>query len=288
MAELPYRPEHVNDAIADSEELTNEELGAFIRLQRAMWRAGGLLDADPKRLARFARAGSRWGKIAPAIMAKLTILGGKVSDPALMTMLDLTRNRRRQKAEAAAASNAAQAAARAAGQAVGNSRADPPRKSKADMPLTSSNPLKTNEVGTAGAVGLRAQDDRNQNQNHLEEVVLLRPDAAADAPKGSFEEAKDKQITSALNATLYEAGVELLHERVGLDRKAAKKQIAKWLVALDDPHLLAKMLAYAEYRDIRGPDLINLIDAPAKQVQHEREVGPLLPLRGVIGEVKKA
>lgn len=92
MTELPYRPEHVNDAIAASDDLTNEELGAYIRLQRALWRAGGLLPEND--LQRISRAGKRWNAIAPAIMRRLKIASGMASCPDIMAMLVVTRERR--------------------------------------------------------------------------------------------------------------------------------------------------------------------------------------------------
>jgi uncharacterized protein YdaU (DUF1376 family) len=149
MAELPYMPVMVNDAIADTSDLTNEELGALQRIMWAMWKAGGLV--DEARLSRFARAGSRWGTIAPAVLSKLKVESGKVSHAGLLTMLDLTRQRRRKRAEAA-------------GQ-LWITKADRGLNSKADPRLTSSKPLKSHETGHANAAALQGQTRSNHNHN---------------------------------------------------------------------------------------------------------------------------
>jgi uncharacterized protein YdaU (DUF1376 family) len=139
---LPYRPEHINDAIANAEELTNEELGAFTRLLWALWRAGGYLPDDSKKLARFSRAGSRWGVIAPAVMGKLTVLGGKVSCSNLLMTLMLVEQRRARAAKAAGV-----------------------RHGKADGPLNSSKPLKSFNATPAQAAPENILVACNQNQN---------------------------------------------------------------------------------------------------------------------------
>ena len=144
MAHLPYRPEHVNDAIANSEELTNEELGAFVRLTWALWRAGGYLPDDQKKLARFARAGSRWGSIAPAIMAKLTVAAGKISCPEILMTIFLVEQRRAKAAKAAAH-----------------------RYGKPDPSLTSYNPLDSlgSNITVAKTKDVLAASNQNQNKN---------------------------------------------------------------------------------------------------------------------------
>jgi hypothetical protein len=133
VSHLPYRPEHVSDAIANSVELTNEELGAFMRLTWALWRAGGYLPNDSKKLARFARAGSRWGLIAQVVMSKFTVSDDKISCPYVLYALSTVERRRH--------------------------NLDGDRNRKAVVPLNSSKPLKSLEphitVGTT-----------NQNQNH--------------------------------------------------------------------------------------------------------------------------
>ena len=153
MTDLPYFPQHVNDAIANSEELTNEELGAYVRLQRALWRAGGYLPADPKKLARFSRAGKRWGAIAAAIMGKLTILGEKVSCPDVLRSM-LMANERRERA------------VRAAHIKHGASRVSDGRESPtSDSRLNSRKPLKSLSWDSIRAQPEHVLEACNQNQN---------------------------------------------------------------------------------------------------------------------------
>lgn len=247
MTELPYRPEHVNDAIANSEELTNEELGAFVRLQRAMWKAGGYLPDDTKVLARFSRAGSRWGKVAPAILRKLTAFGGKISCPELLTVLLITKERRRKRAEAA------------------------------QQRWTSDKSLETKKVRDASAYAMHEQTPSNHNQNSVERTNSLVSDAAAAPQKWTFEEGKRCQITGAPHDTLFSAGVELLINRVGLKRLAARGQISRWLLKLDDAEALARMLAEFDQHNFSGSQFIDLMDKAVKAIVDEREKG--LPLK---------
>jgi uncharacterized protein YdaU (DUF1376 family) len=91
MSELPYIPEHVHDLMAETAALSNEELGAFMRLRWALWDAGGYL---PKReVQKATQAGSAWEMIGPAIMAKLTQAGRIVSSSSLLALLSRTRER---------------------------------------------------------------------------------------------------------------------------------------------------------------------------------------------------
>jgi uncharacterized protein YdaU (DUF1376 family) len=97
MNDLPYRSENVNEALAHTTDLTNEELGAYLRLQWAFWRAGGYLPNNMNALARIAHAGRRWGKIKPAILAKLTITEDAISCPLTLARLLITRELRRKR-----------------------------------------------------------------------------------------------------------------------------------------------------------------------------------------------
>ena len=241
MSRLPYRPEHVNDAIANSEELTNEELGAFVRLTWALWRAGGYLPDDQKKLARFARAGSRWGSIAPAIMAKLTVAAGKISCPEILMTIFLVEQRRARAAKAAAA-----------------------RHGKPDSALTSYNPLEslTPTCAQAGSELVLAASNQNQN-NNIDSKSLNTSGAAAGR---------------RANETFYELGAQFLIQRVGVRALAARSQIAKWLVAVDGNEIeLSAIMASAGAENLNGARLIAVIDQRVGNRRTERAKGPPLP-----------
>jgi uncharacterized protein YdaU (DUF1376 family) len=241
MSHLPYRPEHVNDASANSEELTNEELGAFVRLQRALWRAGGYLPDDQKKLARFARAGSRWGIIAPAVMAKLNAIGGKVSCPEILMTIFLVEQRRAKAAKAAAH-----------------------RFGKADPSLTSRKPLDSLEsnITVATAEHVLAASNQNQNKNLESKSLSERGTAAVDQESNKF----------------WEQNTGLLVKRVGLRGLAARSQIAKWLAAVEGNECeLQTIMDAAGAENLQGARLIAVIDQRVGNRKTERKQGPALP-----------
>jgi uncharacterized protein YdaU (DUF1376 family) len=79
MARLPYMPLDVGALLSDTEDLSNEEFGAYLRILFATWRNNGkpYLD-DDVRLARLARAGSnRWRtELKPRLMRFFDISDG--------------------------------------------------------------------------------------------------------------------------------------------------------------------------------------------------------------------
>jgi uncharacterized protein YdaU (DUF1376 family) len=240
MSHLPYRPEHVNDASANSEELTNEELGAFVRLQRALWRAGGYLPDDQKKLARYARAGSRWGTIAPAVMGKLNAIGGKVSCPTILMTIFLVEQRRAKAAKAAAH-----------------------RFGKADPSLTSRKPLDSLESNITVATTEHVLAPSNQNQNKNLESKSLS--ASGDAAR-------------SLADRFYEQSTGFLIKRVGIRGLAARSQIAKWLAALDGNESdLQTIMDAAGAENLQGARLIAVIDQRVGNRKSERKQGPPLP-----------
>jgi uncharacterized protein YdaU (DUF1376 family) len=243
MSDLPYRPEHVNDAIAETEELSNEELGAYVRLQRALWRSGGYLPAN--QLSRFARAGKRWGKIAPAILAKLTIVDGWASCSVLLDLLLRTRERR-----AAAVDKA-----RMAGRASGQKRASAVtfggmQKSR----LNGDNPLESHKPAEL-QVHLE-----NTNQNH----------------KIDSKSGRGIDVTGA-EREIFDHGAAVLVERVKLRRTAATSQISKWLAELGDAHAVADLIAAGVHENLTGAPFVAVIDQRVKTLKTEREKGLPLP-----------
>ena len=251
MSELPYRPEHVNDASANSEELTNEELGAYVRLQRALWRAGGYLPVA--KLARFARAGRRWGAIGPAITSKLTIIDGIASCAEILDNLLRTRERRARMADRAAKGGQATAAKR---------RSVTQNGPTSDGGLKLSNPLKTNNVTALGATPKRGLATSNQNQSLINSKTQSKGD---EAPGG-------REKTGG-----YEECVTLLTEHSGIRHLAARSQVSKWLVAVEDDAELWEITHAVAHENLRGPQFVAVIDQRINARRRERERGAALP-----------
>lgn len=153
MAELPYVSLNVNDMIARISHMSTEERGAYLSIMFAMWKGGGFLADDPVFLARVAGCGrKKWRALGPRAMVGMTILGGRISDPALLSLMDLTRSKRNARSHAAQASWGK-------------------RKS-----------LKSQESGYAFASVLHVQTPRNQNHNIQSSLLSQNPGAAKRPP----------------------------------------------------------------------------------------------------------
>jgi len=242
MSELPYMSEHVADVMADSDELTNEELGAYVRLRRAMWRAGGYLPA--KELRRFARAGKRWGIIAPMILSKLTIAEGKASCAQLLELLLRTRERRQ---KAAARGQKGAAARWSNGSAALQSSASV-------VPLKPAKSLISPELAVLEAMRGSSLSDGNQNQKSIESKSLPRTESS-----------------------IFAMGERMIVERVGIRALAARSQVAKWLSAVGDENDLASILASAADENLRGARFVAVVDQRVRSAKECREKGMPLP-----------
>lgn len=72
-------PLYVGDYLGDTGHLTTTEHGAYMLLLMVMWRSGGKLPNDPKRLARFSRCTSaQWARMEPTIMALFTVSDAEI------------------------------------------------------------------------------------------------------------------------------------------------------------------------------------------------------------------
>jgi len=266
MSELPYMPVNVNDEIAETAHLTNEELGALMRLKWALWKSGGYLADDGKQIARIARAGSRWGKIAPAVLALLTVAGGMVSSRSMLTTLLITRERR---AKAVKAVNV--------------------RNRKPEVPLNSNNLLKTHKVGIAQEASkqLLGAYNHNQKKESKDFKTLLEPSAAAvcgsaqghssKASAGSVEGLARSSGDEDLNLSLYVHGTELVVTRTGVNALQARAQISRWLMQIPDGHGLARVLADVDQHNLQGAAFINVVDQRVAEIAAEAVFGSKLP-----------
>lgn len=89
MTAAPYMPLYVADYLADTTHLTTEEHGAYLLLLMAMWRAGGRLPRDDRKLARIAGVPDvKWTDMRQNILEFFTIRGGWIVHSRLKRELD--------------------------------------------------------------------------------------------------------------------------------------------------------------------------------------------------------
>ncbi|WP_343683951.1 DUF1376 domain-containing protein [Asticcacaulis sp.] len=76
MRKAPYMPFYPADFEAKTLDLNCEEVGAYLLLIFAMWRAGGKLPADEARLATIARLSkARWRRVAEKVRPYFNVCG---------------------------------------------------------------------------------------------------------------------------------------------------------------------------------------------------------------------
>ncbi len=89
MSSIPYMKIHVGDYLADTRHLTAEENGAYLLLLFAMWRHGGSLPNDHKKLARIASVSPRrWKKVWAEIEGFFEIEGDVITNKRLLVGLE--------------------------------------------------------------------------------------------------------------------------------------------------------------------------------------------------------
>lgn len=92
MAEFPALPLWTDAYLADTGHLTTLEHGAYLLLLMTMWRNGGSLPNDDKRLARFARlTAGQWKRIKPTIMEFFTVEGDEIMQTRLTAEMGFVR-----------------------------------------------------------------------------------------------------------------------------------------------------------------------------------------------------
>jgi uncharacterized protein YdaU (DUF1376 family) len=81
----PFMQLYIADYLGDTQHLTTEQHGAYLLLLMAMWRAGGRLPSDPKRLCRIAGVTpSRWAKMSADVMELFTAEDGTITQKRLL------------------------------------------------------------------------------------------------------------------------------------------------------------------------------------------------------------
>lgn len=92
MAEFPALPLWTDAYLADTSHLTTIEHGAYLLLLIAMWRGGGTLPDDDRKLARFARlTAGQWKRIKPTIMEFFDRADGKITQGRLTAEMVFVR-----------------------------------------------------------------------------------------------------------------------------------------------------------------------------------------------------
>jgi|ERR1700731_1589938 len=241
MSHLPYRPEHVNDADSTELGLTLEEVGAFVKLKRALWRCGGFLPDEEWILARASGAGRKWSRIARALRDRLVVANGRVSIEEITVMLRITNERRAKAVKAGRQSAVARGF---------------PAMSRFD----DAKALKNNEA-TSNLVDAKFEHEpKNQNQNQNKNL-------------------ESKTLSGrGVSARFYELSTRMLIERVGIRGLAARSQVAKWLATVEgDESELQAIMDAAAAENLQGARLIAVIDQRVGNRKAERKQGPPLP-----------
>lgn len=89
-----YMQFYVADYLGDTRHLTTEQHGAYILLLMSMWRAGGYLPNDDKKLARLCGCtGSRWSKIRAEVMDFFSLHGEQITQKRLLSELEIAQEK---------------------------------------------------------------------------------------------------------------------------------------------------------------------------------------------------
>jgi len=104
MAEFPAFPLWTDAYLADTGHLSTIEHGAYLLLLMTMWRAGGKLPNDDKRIARYTRlSAGQWERMKPVIMEFFTVDGDEITQGRLSDELVFVRQRSKTQSENARA-----------------------------------------------------------------------------------------------------------------------------------------------------------------------------------------
>lgn len=80
MSAPAYMPFYVADFLADTTHLSQGEVGAYVLLLMAMWRAGGRLSLEDAKLARIARCGPKaWTSTRETVLAFFEVEDGHIT-----------------------------------------------------------------------------------------------------------------------------------------------------------------------------------------------------------------
>lgn len=89
MSALDELPLSTSDYIADTQHLTLPQHGAYLLILMTMWRAGGWIADDERKLAIICKVSvAKWRKIAPEVRALLTVRDGRMTQKRLLVEVE--------------------------------------------------------------------------------------------------------------------------------------------------------------------------------------------------------
>lgn len=182
---LPFMPLYVDDLLEDTEELSNEQFGAYMRFLCTGWKHGGSMPNDDHFLARACRVSmQKWPHLKPVLWPFLTIMrDGRVTQ----------RRMARERARALARSDLAAQAA--------NKRWQPKPKDYNGSPYAPAH---------AGASATRAHatstKDISSTSHTLPDDLKPRADALGAAPAVPPSEGQFPVSEALLNTKLFKKG----------------------------------------------------------------------------------
>lgn len=97
----PFMQLYVADYLGDTRHLTTEQHGAYLLMLMTMWRSGGRLPNNPRKLARVTGCTvSRWAKISPDVMAFFDVDGDDIVNSRLTFELEKAQEKSIKRAKA--------------------------------------------------------------------------------------------------------------------------------------------------------------------------------------------
>lgn len=100
MSEAPFMQFYVAEYLGDTMHLTTEQHGAYLLLLMAMWRAGGALPNDPRKLARIARIHPpRWKKLSVEVLEFFDVDGDQITHGRVVMELEKVRHKSQSRAQ---------------------------------------------------------------------------------------------------------------------------------------------------------------------------------------------
>lgn len=94
MSAIPYMPLWVSDYLADTQDFSTEEHGAYMLLIMTYWQRGEPLPNDPERLARVARMSSeRWTDVEPTLKRMFNVTANEWTHKRIDAELTRARNK---------------------------------------------------------------------------------------------------------------------------------------------------------------------------------------------------
>jgi uncharacterized protein YdaU (DUF1376 family) len=157
---------YVGDYHGDTTHLTTAEHGAYLLLLMAMWRAGGKLPRDDRRLSALTKlSAGEWSDMKPTIMEFFTVSGGSISHKRLVTE-------------------------------IGKYEAVVEKRAKAGKASAAKKALENNEQASTHVEQVlntcSHNQNQNQNQNHsLEETSSSKETRAPSKPPPLFDQFDD-------------------------------------------------------------------------------------------------